>query len=205
MLLYILASLIILCLLIAYENKKHGKQEKDQIDAFWERERQSNNVRRKPLDDLEYISIPFDDLPFDILTEDEKVAECHQQLRTLGEFKIVNFTGISNTDLKLQYGTANISLLSEYDQNFTILARTLQTWARLLYDRGFEAEARLVLEFAISIKTDVSKSYYLLAHIYQRQGEVSKIDHLIQTAETLNSVLSSTIVRTLQGPGPYID
>lgn len=205
MLLYILASLIILCLLIAYENKKHGKEEKDQINAFWERERLANSTRRKPLDDLDYISIPFDTLPFDILKEDEKVAECHQQLRTLGELNIVNFTGISNTDLKLQYGTANITLLSEYDQNFTILARTLQTWAKLLYEHGFETETRQILEYAISIKTDVSKSYYLLAHLYEKQGETSKIEELIQVAETLNSVLSSTIVRTLQGPGPYID
>ena len=52
MLIYILASLIILCALIAYENKKHGKQEEDQMKAFWERERMSNNVRKKPLDDL---------------------------------------------------------------------------------------------------------------------------------------------------------
>ncbi|MBQ7359382.1 MAG: hypothetical protein IJW63_04710 [Lachnospiraceae bacterium] len=205
MLLYILASLIILCMLIAYENKKHEKQEKDKIAAFWERERMANHVRRKPLDDLDYISIPFDSLPFDVLKEDEKVAECHQQLRTLSELKIVNFTGISNTDLKLQYGTANITLLSEYDQNFTVLARTLQTWAKLLYEHGFETETRQILEYAISIKTDVSKSYYLLAHIYERQGEVSKIKNLIQVAENLNSVLSTTIVRTLQEPGPYID
>lgn len=205
MLLYILASLIILCMLIAYENKKHEKQEKDQINAFWERERAANHVRRKPLDDLEYISIPFDTLPLDVLKDDELIAECHQQLRTLDELKIVNFTGISNTDLKLQYGTANITLLSEYDQNFTVLARTLQTWARLLYNHGYESEARQVLEFAISIRTDVSKSYYLLAHIYQRQGDVAEIDRLIEVAGTLNSVLSATIVRTLQGPGPYID
>lgn len=205
MLLYILASLIILCLLIAYENKKHEKQEKDQTAAFWERERRSNNVRRKPLDDLEYITIPFDNLPFDILSEEEKVAECQEQLRTLGQLKIVNFTGISNTDLKLTYGTANITLLSEYDQNFTVLARTLQTWARLLFDHGYEMQARQVLEYAISVKTDVSKSYYLLAHIYQRQQETSKIEELIEVAQGLNSSMSATIVRTLQGPGPYID
>lgn len=205
MLLYVLASLIILCLLIAYENKKHGKQEKDQVSAFWAREREANSTRRKPLDDLEYITIPFDTLPFHVLADDPTVSEYHQQLRTLDELKIVNFTGISNTDLKLQYGTANITVLSEYDQNFTILARTLQSWAKFLFEHGYETEAKGILEFAISVKTDVSKSYYLLAHIYQRQGQNSKIEDLIEVAKSLNSALSPTIVRTLQGPGPYID
>jgi len=205
MLIYILASLIILCALIAYENKKHGKQEEDQIKAFWDRERMANNVRKKPLDDLAYISIPFDELPFDCLKEDPKIAECHEQLRILSGLKIVNFTGISNTDLKLEYGTANITLLSEYDQNFTVLARTLQTWAKELFDHGCESQARQVLEFAIRTGSDVSKSYYLLAYIYQLQGESERIADLITSAEGLNSALSSTIVRTLQGSGPYID
>lgn len=205
MLLYILASLIILCAIIAYENKKHGKQEEDLEKAFWERERMANSVRKKPLDDLAYITIPFKSLPFDCMTEDSKVMECHEQLRTLGELKIVNFTGISNTDLKLQYGTANITVLSEYDQNFTILVRTLQTWAKILYDNDYVQQARQVLEFAISAGSDVSKSYYLLAQIYQNSGEADKIESLIDSAKKLNSALSATIVRTLQESGPYSD
>ena len=204
MLIYILASLIILCALIAYENKKHGKQDEDRIKAFWERERMSNNVRRKPLDDLDYITIPFEELPFDCLSDNEEVADCHRQLRTLGDLKIVNFTGISNTDLKLTYGTANITVLSEYDTNFTILVRTLQTWAKLLFDHGYVSEARQILEFSIRAGSDVSKSYYLLADIYRRQGESQKIEELISSAENLNSALSATIVRTLQESDPYI-
>ena len=35
-------------------------------------------------------------------------------------------------DLKLEYGTANINDLSQYDQNYTLLVRTLQKWAEAL-------------------------------------------------------------------------
>ena len=203
MLIYILASLIILCAIIAYENKKHGKQEEDLEKAFWERERMANSVRKKPLDDLAYITIPFESLPFDVMADDSRFMECHEQLRILGDLKIVNFTGISNTDLKLQYGTANITVLSEYDQNFTVLVRALQTWAKLLFENEYINEAKQVLEFAISIGSDVSKSYYLLAHIYQNNGEEDKISNLIDSAKELNSALSTTIVRTLQESGPY--
>lgn len=41
-------------------------------DAYWERENAANNTRRKSLDNLRYIVIPFDSLPMETLKEDEK-------------------------------------------------------------------------------------------------------------------------------------
>ena len=195
---FVLASIILFCGLIAYENHKHKKSSDKQEKNFWEREQEANSVRRKPLDDLEYITIPFDSLPINILPDHFDIAECHQILQDLSKEKIVNFTGISNTDLKLQYGAPNITILMQYDQNYTLLARTLQKWALLLHDNGFVDEAKSVLEFAVSTRTDISKSYYLLAEIYQKQGEAEKIESLIETARTINSALKDSIVRTLQ-------
>lgn len=200
---YILASVILFGALIAYENRKHTKQSKQQEKSFWERENMANSVRRKPLDDLDYISVPLDDLPVDALPDLEEAAECRRILETLSSRKIVNFTGISNTDLKLQYGAPNIDLLTEYDQNYTTLVCTLQKWAVLLYENDLVDEARKVLEFAVSTRSDVSKSYYLLADIYRQQGHPEKINDLIETAGSLNSALKSSIVRTLQESGPY--
>ena len=42
--------------------------------------------------------------------------------------KLLNLSGISNTDLKLQYGHANLDLLAEYDQNFSNLLRCLDSF-----------------------------------------------------------------------------
>lgn len=200
---FILASLIVFCALIAYENRKHGRQTEKKQKNFWERENMANSTRRQSLDNLEYISIPFESLPMNALADHEKITDFHRILQDLSSQKIVNFTGISNTDLKLKYGAPNINLLTEYDQNYTILARTLQNWAALLYENDLVTEAQSVLEFAMSTKTDVSKSYYLLADIYVRQGHPEKIEGLIQSAQDLNSALRSSIVRTLQGSGPY--
>lgn len=200
---YILASVILFGALIAYENKKHTKQSKKQEQSFWERENMANSVRRKPLDDLDYISVPLEDLSMDALPDLEEAAECRRILENLSGQKIVNFTGITNTDLKLRYGAPNIDLLTGYDQNYTSLVCTLQKWAVLLYDNNLVDEAQKVLEFAVSTRTDVSRSYYLLADIYLQKNQPEKIDTLIETADTLNSALKSTIVRTLQGSGPY--
>ncbi len=200
---FVLASVILFCALIAYENKKHGKQGEKQEKSFWEKEIAANNVRRKSLDNLNYISIPIDSLPVNVMTDHAEVAECLQIMQELHTLKIVNFTGISNTDLKLEYGAPNINLLTEYDQNYTLLARTLQRWAQLLYENGFVDETQTILEFAISTHTDVSKSYYLLADIYKRKGESEKIQSLIDVAKDLNSVLKDSIVRTLQESNPH--
>lgn len=200
-----LSSLIVFCGLIAYENRKHKKIVEKSEKDFWEKERKANNTRKKSLETLDYITIPYEKLPMDILIEDTEIAECHKLLKQLSTQKIVNLTGFTNTELKLKYGTANINSLSDYDQNYTLMVVTLQKWAERLYTSGYIKEARLVLEFSISTSTDVSHSYYLLADIYDANGESEKKLSLIQTAEKVNTSMSRVIVQTLQGSGPYSD
>lgn len=200
-----LASFIVLILLVAYENRKHSKQEANSRQTFWEKEAAANATRRQSLENLSYIQIPFDKLPMELLTDNEKAAECHRLLHALSEQKIVNLTGINNTDLKLKYGAANLPELMEYDQNYTLLARTLQDWADILYAEKEPAAAAAVLEFAILTMTDVRKSYSMLAEIYQANGETHKIADLLETAGQLHSLNRPVIVRTLQEFGPYND
>ena len=129
--------------------------------------------------------------------------ECKEILRSLSTQKIVNLTGYTNTDLKLSYGTANITCLTEYDQNYTLLVSTLQKWAEVLYRGGAKKECRQVLEYAVSIGTDVSHTYFLLADLYDEEGESDLKYSLIEKASGLSSLSSKVIVRTLQGSGPY--
>jgi len=196
--LYILASLIILGLVIRRASKKQKKEKETENRAFWEREHLANTVRRKSLDGLNYIKIPLESLPVEVMPEDTTVQECLHTLYSLANQSIVNLTGYSNTDLKLEYGTANLSLLSEYDQNYTLLVQTLQQWADVLYQGGYPTEARTVLEFSVSTHTDISRSYYLLAEIYASELEFSKIEQLCENAQSLRSANRKAIVRTLQ-------
>lgn len=200
-----LASLIVFILWLHYRMKRTDREAEKSTRLFWEKEAKANNVRRKPLDDLRYIKIPLDKLPLDTMTEDPEVADCIDQIKALSDLKVVNFTGISNTDLKLAYGAPNMPLLAEYDQNYTLLARTLQKWADLLYRAGHMGEARSVLEFAVSTGTDVSKTYKLLASIYRSEGANEKIDELVEAARKLHSPLTNSIVRALQGSDPSYD
>lgn len=194
----IFASVIIFCIWLSYEIRKHRRLQEKATESFWEKEAKANNTRRKSLDNLDYISIPFDALPMDILKDDPAVKEYHDALFTISEGPIVNFTGISNTDLKLQYGAPNIDLLSLYDQRYTTLARTLQNWAAALYDQAYVHEAQTILEFAVRTRTDVSATYRLLAKIYRDTNQSEKIESLIPIAEGLNSPMAKHIVASLK-------
>ncbi len=192
------ASFIIFLIWLSYEISKSRRIGEKAQDAYWERENAANNTRRKSLDNLRYIVIPFDSLPMETLKEDEKIMEFHKTLYYLSESPIVNFTGFSNTDLKLEYGAPNIDLLTRYDQSYTTLARTLQQWAEKLYQAGYVQEAKQILEFSISTDTDVSGSYRLLASIYSKEGETGKIKELEDRARHLKSASRNIIVRILQ-------
>lgn len=199
------ASFIVFCLWLTYQLKRQRKKENNLTESYWARETAANNTRKQPLDDVEYITIPFEFLPMNILGNDPEVSECHKILTTLSEQKIVNLTGLSNTDLKLRYGVANLNFLSECDQRYTVLVRTLQKWASLLYEKGFSEETKEILEFAVSTKTDVSSTYTLLAEIYKNSGQSSKIESLLQIAEGLNSAMKPAIVRILKESCPCND
>lgn len=192
------ASIIIFVIWLSFTLSRGRSRAESKDDNFWDKETEANNTRRKPLDDLEYITIPFDRLPMHIMEHDDTIKEYHEILHSLTDSPIVNFTGITNTDLKLRYGAPNITLLTRYDQSYTTLASILQRWADRIYAAGYIDEAQIILEFAMSTKTDVSGSYRLLASIYDSKNQPEKIADLLKIAEQLNSSSKNAIVRILK-------
>lgn len=191
------ASFIVFIIWLTYELKKSNRISTKKMNAYWEREHAANNVRRKSLDSLDYIQVPFERLPFTIMKEDEKVAECQHIIQTFKNKKTVNFTGISNTDLKYKFGAPNITILTEYDQNYTLLVRTLQTWGELLYKNNYVKDAQIILEFALSTKTDIRATYVLLKEIYTANFYEEGILHLKEIAMELNSAMKPSILALL--------
>lgn len=194
----ILASFFIFIIVLTRRIHLMRNRQESEEKSFWEREREANNTRRKSLDDLNYIQIPLEKLPTHLMTEDVNVCDCVDTLKNLSTLKIVNLTGYTNTDLKMEYGAANIAALSEYDQSYTLLASTLQKWADILWTADYKKEAVSIMEFALETRTDVSAAYYKLAEYYHAQGEDSRIASLIETAESLRSLNRNVIVRTLK-------
>ncbi len=193
----VLTSLFIFIIIMHFKISRSGKELDHQLDDFWDKENRANSVRKRPLDDLTYAEVPerFLNYPYD--TEDDRVSEALRILNSLKDVPCVNLTGISNTDLKLKYGTANISKLTEYDQNYTLLVRSLNTLALSLHKKAQDEYAKEILEYAIDSGSDISSSYDVLSDIYLSAGEADKLPALIKKAEGLNSLMKDPILRLL--------
>ena len=202
------ASFIVFGFLFSFSMKRRTKKEKQYVDNFWEREREADSTRRKSLEILDYVAIPLQDLPLDVLGDLPEIEEYHEKLRELSGKKIVNFAGYSNTELKLEYGAPNINLLSEYDRNFEELITLLQEWASLLLQNWGEGAqlcpeeerkqaAKKVLAFAVSIGSDITASYEKLVKLYLEYGEQDKLPALKEKAQKIRSLSKPRILALL--------
>lgn len=187
---------VIFALWTVYEiHKSKSKQQKDEQN-FWEREREADNVRRKPVDNLPYIMITDEIIP-NIDSSNDNLLSLINQLSAMKELKILNLSGKTNTDLKMEYGPANLPFLTECDNNFIKLCRITNALGKELADNNYINDAISIYEFAIFNGSDVSSSYQELAKLYLNSGRKEDIKKLIDKAETLDSLLKESIISKL--------
>ncbi len=194
----LLISIILLTGWFSFARKRASSLQAKKSNTFWENESNANNTRKTSLECLDYITIPLNLRDISNEFEDSFVVEYCNTLNMLSERKIVNLTGISNTDLKSSYGSANLPLLTKYDQNFTYLVQTLNNLGKRLYELGETNLSITVLEFAVSCKSDISHTYKLLSKLYIATNQPEKIKDLIQVANSLNSLMKPSILQYLE-------
>ena len=187
---------LLIVLWIAYERRRTDRIRREASEQFWDKEQRANLTRKKDISNLDYITIPIDTLPFPE-TGKEEITDLQKLLLHLSSQKIVNFTGLTNTELKLMYGAPNLPLLMEFDKNYLELVRTLYRYGKYLHELGLIAEAKTILEFGLSIGTDVSANYTLLAEIYKEENAKERIDFVISCAENLTSLTKKALLANL--------
>ena len=196
MLLPFLSIFIIVTLYISIRTQHSKRAEEEIWDDFWKKEQEANWTRRQDLSNLAYIKLPLDVLPLGRY-DDEQLRSFEDTLRDLSTKPICNLNGISNTDLKLRYGAANLSALTEYDTNYSTLLSLLANYGARLYELSHRAESKQVLEYALSLGTDIGKSYEVLAAIYEEEGHPERLAELREAAENIESIRKSSILRKL--------
>ena len=191
---------IIFVLWSSYERKKSDRISNKIKDDFWTLESNANNVRKQPLDNENYIIIDNNLLINNLWPnhpEDEQLTNLSEVLSSLLDKRILNLTGKTSTDIKLKYGVANLNEVSSYDDNFTLMVQTISNYGTRLMELGNSPAAISVLEFGTDSLTDISSNYKHLAQLYKDAGTPDKIDHLIETAQNLDSLMKDSIIRTL--------
>lgn len=207
------ASFLIFILILQHNIRKNNKAHEREEDTFWKREFSANHVRKHSLDDLTFITFqaePFYPLNLldaatasGFLEKNPEIKEILPRLLFLENQKIVNLTEYTNTDLKLKYGVANLNILTEYDTNYNELITLLHNYGSIFAKEGYTSQALSILEYAISIGTDISATYILCAQIYQENKQWDQISWLKKEAEKIPTSRKDSIVRKLQEFGQY--
>ncbi len=176
---------------IARSKQITAKNTKD----FWDNESKANQVRRADISNLAYLVLDLSILPMDTLLP--QLAHRAEELKALACEKIINLSMYTNTELKLMYGPANLEELSVYDNNYLRLIRLLNSIGKELIELENVSAAKEFLSYSISVGSDISETFLLLAQIYKSKGLEKDIDLLIQVADKLETINKPTIINKL--------
>lgn len=133
---------VVFVLILAYYIKKSNRAQEEVERDFWEREQQANHTRKQDISNLNYINIPLEKIPQNLHSENEHL------LVELCQKKMLNLTDLTNTEVKLKYGAANLEILTEYEDNYISLLHVLPDYCKELMDCGKTDEARELLLIA---------------------------------------------------------
>ena len=191
---------ITLLIVVLNHNLRKNKVGTESARTLLEREDAANATRRKDISGLPYIQVPLDTLPLDITLNDEKkqskFLDYRQKILELSEKQMLNLIGISNTELKEQYGPANLEQLTICDQNYSLYIRTLHLLAENIYDEYPDLAVKIE-EYCLSIGTDISGTYDLLGRHYLSTHNQEKFMKLYDYVPVPDSIAGKTIIRKL--------
>ena len=191
-----LGLFIIFLAVVSFYRKRHDRLQQETSENFWEREQESNFVRRKDISGLPYINIPFEHFSIGAFS-DSQLSELESSIMALKDKKILNLTGQTNTDLKLLYGPANLATLTECDQNFTDMLQLFSEYVNLLIELNHLDAAIPVLEFCVEAGSDISSHYTTLADYYKNTNQPEKLQSLHEKATDLHSLMKTPILEKL--------
>lgn len=182
--------------------RKGSKMEDAAHDAFWKKEASSLVVRKRNLDPNDYIQTSLSSqhiLDQDFFNRIQAPDLYRQQkyLFDLSQKPMVNFQTLDNAEVRLKFGTATITDIEAYENNFIQYIKTLYTLAQGLMAAGQEDLARLYLEEGVAVGSDIRGNYTLLATIYKMHQQQDAIANLYEIAKNLSSLTRTKLLQEL--------
>ncbi len=197
--LVIFASFMVFGIWLTFQLKKSRNLDEKATNDFWDEETLANSVRKKQLEESDFVTFPFDKLPAEESFSPDPVPESLSALLALSDKKMINLNGISNTEVKKRFGVANMNILTEYDSNYETFVKNIYLLCQYLYDTGRKEEALVLSEETILTGTDSLSHYKLIIRIYREQGNLAGISWLKEKADNIHSLTRGAILRALSG------
>ena len=182
---------------LTYRLYQLRRQQGQPLEDFWEKERLAELAPAKDLSLLPYITIPLEKFPLQF-SDDPEIDMIEEELTQLSQKRLLNLNGMSNTDLKLEYGARNLDAMQEIGDDFSRMTILLTDYAKALMQENRFEDAATVLEFGLSVGSDISTNYILLGDCYVALGKKEKIPELIEDVKKLHLLLEKKILSYLE-------
>lgn len=157
-----------------------------------EEEMNASLARKKDINPEYFVTVDTSHLPikeYGPSHQNEKVALLQSKVCTNAQKTMIRLPKpMRNVDIKLAFGVANLEVVIQYEENYNRYILSLINWAEELKNTGLPDEAETVLKESVSLGSDVSKSYTLLADIYSESKQHQKLKELadhMENPETL--------------------
>ncbi|MCR5431482.1 MAG: hypothetical protein K6E95_02880 [Lachnospiraceae bacterium] len=143
-----LGLFLIFLLWFTYERLKADRHSSYTNEDFWERERRASFTPTARIDDLPYAEMDESVIPVSLPDDSDELTAVLEELHSLKGKKLIDLSEMTNTDLKLKYGTSNFTALSQADSDFALLISDCEKASDLLSDVGRTDEAYSLLDYA---------------------------------------------------------
>lgn len=190
--------LFIVFIIYVQVKMKQGTKTPQWNQSFWSKEKTSNFARKKDISELDYLEVDQNLLPWDDQA-DGAIQDAQDDVREILKRPILNLQGMSNADIKLNYGIANFEILSACDQNYARLIRALNQWGEALYQSEKLADAESIFSYALDIGSDISSTYITLGKIYAQTDRIEQIQPLIERVKEQDFFMRDTVIDKLTG------
>lgn len=195
---------LIAIFIFRHHMKKSSKKQNDVSKAFWAKEASSLVVRKKDLTQVDYVypNLTEEDLKGEAWLEAQGQKSLYRyetQIAGLLKQPMMNFQSMSNTDLRLTFGTANLTIIRENEERWNSYLKALYQMGSKLLASGETVYSIKLLEEGIAMGTDNRQHFLTLGRYYKDSGDTDAYHQLLATAQSLESLTKNALVRDLKG------
>lgn len=183
-----IGTLFIYNIIANYIEQKDEKK----IETFLDSCKENTIVSSSKLKEIELLDIDLSTTSF--ISGNEDTIKIYNKLVELSYQKMTNFKGISNDELKKTYGVNNFNEVLSYQENYDEFLKLIVEVGEKLYNENNYKCAVSILEIGISLDTDITKNYTLLADSYDKQKMKNKLFKLIDKVLQNKNVSQEKII-----------
>lgn len=186
-----LAVFITICLVLFFRYKFINDKREEKEQDFFDKERSARTTVGH-IYESDYEVIPLSKFSFN-LCEDPSIVEMEEKIKVLSTEKLLNLTGVSNTDVKLRFGVNHFDEAVACGEKYDELIGLLVNYAIGLDDHGFSEESANILEYLVKNDCDIKAAWIALGKHYASKSEFDKIKSLIEKVDSSKlSIKSAT-------------